>query len=398
MNRTKRNPLDALYKLSPDVSREEWVVIAMAAKEAGVSFEEFDAWSSGGKSYNPRAVADLWRSIKPGQGIGAGTLYYMAADKRKDCRGHATSIQSSDVVPEESDQTDAPDQVWARCHPVDSTHPYVKRKRAEGVPLGQLRVVPIGDPLRISGELMDGALVVPVMRRDGTISSLQFITVGATEKRLKRRNKPSKLNLPGFRLEGWFEVGEAAVSGTIYVCEGIGAAWTSYRATGSTSVCCFGYGRMKAVATELREIHKSSRIVLVPDVGKEKGAYDVASQIGGLVAVMPAGLQSNADIFDVEEGEGIEAVERLLESASAVDLPPHPLASFLPLDGEIRPPRWVIPGFIAEGLVLIAGEPAVGKTSAIVPLSLIVTHVCEPQNPLRPRHWRHVSKRPVKSS
>lgn len=69
---------------------------------------------------------------------------------------------------------------------------------------------------------------------------------------------------------------------------------------------------------------------------------------------------------------------------------PHPLATFVPVDGQVRPPRWVVPGFIAEGLVMIAGEPAVGKTTCLLPLALVVAHLCATGNPLRPRHWRHV--------
>lgn len=68
----------------------------------------------------------------------------------------------------------------------------------------------------------------------------------------------------------------------------------------------------------------------------------------------------------------------------------HPLATFLPVDGQVRPPRWVVPGFIAEGLVMVAGEPAVGKTTCLLPLALVVAHLCAPDNPLRPPHWRHV--------
>lgn len=68
----------------------------------------------------------------------------------------------------------------------------------------------------------------------------------------------------------------------------------------------------------------------------------------------------------------------------------HPLATFVSVDGQLRPPRWVVPGFIAEGLVMIAGAPGVGKTTCLLPLALAVAHLCAPENPLRPRHWRHV--------
>jgi hypothetical protein len=78
------------------------------------------------------------------------------------------------------------------------------------------------------------------------------------------------------------------------------------------------------------------------------------------------------------------------EGDHSAEQAPHPLATFVPVDGQVRPPRWVVPGFIAEGLVMIAGEPAVGKTTCLLPLALVVAHLCAADNPLRPRHWRHV--------
>ena len=66
--------------------------------------------------------------------------------------------------------------VWSRCEPATNSHPFITQKQAAGVPVDALRVVPAGDGLRIGGESMVGALVVPVIRPDGATSSLQFIT------------------------------------------------------------------------------------------------------------------------------------------------------------------------------------------------------------------------------
>lgn len=68
----------------------------------------------------------------------------------------------------------------------------------------------------------------------------------------------------------------------------------------------------------------------------------------------------------------------------------HPLANFIDINGEVRPPHWLIHGFIAEGITVLSGQAGIGKTTALVPLSLVVAHVCEEANPLRPKHWRHV--------
>ena len=71
---------DALHAIPPDLPRPEWVKAGMAAHAAGLSFDDFDSWSALADCYEAAAARDTWRSIKPGGGIGAGTLFRMAAD------------------------------------------------------------------------------------------------------------------------------------------------------------------------------------------------------------------------------------------------------------------------------------------------------------------------------
>lgn len=78
------------------------------------------------------------------------------------------------------------------------------------------------------------------------------------------------------------------------------------------------------------------------------------------------------------------------EGIKASEIEKHPLARFVDLDREVRPPRWVVPGFIAEGVVVIAGAPGVGKTTALVPLACVAAGLHEVGDPLAPKRWRHV--------
>lgn len=91
----------------------------------------------------------------------------------------------------------------------------------------------------------------------------------------------------------------------------------------------------------------------------------------------------------------------LVSSASAkfspvVDFPAsegvraHPLSQFVDFAGEVKPPRWVIPGFIAHGVVVIAGAHGVGKTTATLPLAMVAAGLHGEGDALAPRHWRHV--------
>jgi hypothetical protein len=67
----------------------------------------------------------------------------------------------------------------------------------------------------------------------------------------------------------------------------------------------------------------------------------------------------------------------------------HPLAKFVDFDGKVRPPRWVIPGFIGHGVTVISGAPGVGKTTAILPLAMTAAGLFGDKE-LMPIHWRQV--------
>ena len=70
---------DALQAIPPDLPRDEWVRAGMAAQAAGLDFDTFNDWSAQAGNYDERAARDTWRSFKPGKGVGAGTLYRVAA-------------------------------------------------------------------------------------------------------------------------------------------------------------------------------------------------------------------------------------------------------------------------------------------------------------------------------
>ncbi|MCZ8165770.1 PriCT-2 domain-containing protein [Silanimonas sp.] len=68
---------DALRAIDPSCTRDDWIRVGMAARAAGLSFEDWDSWSATGSNYSARAAASAWRSFK-GSGIGPGTLYALA--------------------------------------------------------------------------------------------------------------------------------------------------------------------------------------------------------------------------------------------------------------------------------------------------------------------------------
>lgn len=360
---------EALYAIPADLPREDWVRVGMAAQAAGLDFDVFNEWSAQAGSYNERDARDTWRSFKPGKGVGAGTLYRVAAERggwrMESAKPQKQVIRASrtalEPVRSPSQGVGSPDAIWGRCELAADTHDYIRAK--QGVPDG-LRVVPAGDSLRVAGESMAGALVVPVMRADGSLSSLQLIAPTATADRLKAAGKPGKLNLPGASLDGWFTVGEMKPGGPLYVCEGIGAAWSCWKATGQAAVVAFGWGRVRGVAQALRARDASARLVLVPDVGKEASALEIAQEVGAALAFMPEGWPENSDVNDFAQADGVDALEHLLARASE-PAKPEPRYKLLTSDELMAMPplAWRVRGVLpAAGLAGLYGPSASGKS------------------------------------
>lgn len=393
----------ALFAISPDIGYEEWMRVGMAAQAAGISLETFDHWSAGGQSYEKAAVKALWKSYKPDKGISAGTLFHIAKS-----HGYRPQHTPQAFVPDfdfdafirntkarqeaQSKATFSEAQtIWDRSEPAPDDHPYIVRKQgsAEG-----LRRVPAGDPLKILGESMAGALILPVKRTDGSLSSLQFVTTGDVESRLKTNGKATKLNLPGASLEGWHMVGTALPGQPLYVCEGIGQAWACSRVTGHAAVVAFGWGRVEPLTPQLHRTFPSCTLVLVPDKGKEAKAMEIAREHACLLVTMPSIWPDNSDVNDLAHTEGDKALQALLHQAKRQPSPDkvseHPLARFVDFDCQPRAPRWVIPGFIGQGVVIVAGAHGVGKTTAMLPMSMVAAGLHHADDPLAPPHWRHV--------
>ncbi len=353
--------IDALHAIPPDLPRDEWVKVAMGAHAAGVDFDTFDAWSAGAGNYNAAASRDVWRSIKPGKGVGPGSLYREAAehgwrmDGNKPQQRQPQAPRKAAEPPRKPAPGLSPAEVWARCEPATAQHGYILAKAAAGVPLESLRVVPAGDALRIAGQSMAGALVVPAYGPEG-LQSLQLIPPPGAGK---------KLNLPGAPMAGAsFTVGEVVPGGVVHVCEGIGQAWACWVATGQPAAVCFGWGNVGKVAEALRQQDPAARLVLVPDVGKEDSAADIAQAVGAAMAYMPQGEAQNFDANDLAQRDGFDVLAVLLEAATE---PPKPEPRYKLLSAadlrDLPPLAWRVRGVLpAVGLAALYGPSASGKS------------------------------------
>jgi hypothetical protein len=352
-NNSLSDARDALNSIPPDVCRDEWIRAGMGAKAAGLEFDDFDSWSARAPDkYKSADVRSAWKSFDGNGGIGPGTLYRLAADRGWRKNG-------PHVTPRARVQRPAPGmspaEVWGRCLPATTGHPYAQAKGLAGAPLEGLGVLPDGDPLRIAGQNMAGALVVPAYGPQG-LQSLQLIPPPGAGK---------KLNLPGAPMaDASFTVGEVVPGGLVYVCEGIGQAWACWQATGGAAVACFGWGNVARVTADLRQKDKSAQLVLVPDAGKDTDAKKIALEIGCAVAYMPPDEPDNYDANDLARDEGHDVLAELLERAQA-PAKPAPRYKLLGADElrELPPLAWRVRGVLpAVGLAALYGPSASGKS------------------------------------
>lgn len=354
--------ISALNYLDAGCPRDEWVKIGMAAKSAGLSFEDFHTWSSSASNYeNEKSCLAVWKSLNESGAVTARTLFGMAFSKGwTDPSGPRTKWTSTKTTAKKSAHQprclDA-HEVWERCIPATPSHAYVCRKQGE---ISGLRIYPNhAPPLIIHRQIVSGYLVIPCWC-DGQLQTLQFIPP----------SNDDKLNLPGASFnDGFFTVGE--IRSQIYICEGIGQAWAVNKVTNVASVVCFGAGRMMTVAKILRAKYPAARLLIVSDRGKEKQAAEIATVVAGQWIEMPQDKPSNYDANDYLHEFGASALTTLLEHVKAPEM------RFKLLSGanlcNAPPMRWMVRGVIPmEGLAAVYGASGSGKSFLILDMACAV--------------------------
>jgi putative DNA primase/helicase len=363
----------ALFHLDAGCPREEWVRAGMAAKAAGLSFDEFHNWSSSAGNYASESdCRTVWKSFNESGPITASSLYAMAyaqgwqdpAKRLQATNGSRAGIpiaapRKAPVTPIKQAESAKAADVWSRCEPATPAHGYIVRK--DGIADG-VRVYPTGaPPLVIRGQNVSGFLVVPCHDLNGTLQTLQFIP-----------GKGDKLNLPGASFgSGCFVVGDLAESRRVFIVEGIGQAWAAWKATGCAAVVCFGAGRMASVAAALRDKYPSARLVVLPDRGKENQAEAIARAINGEWCELPQEMAQNDDANDFMQVHGADALADLLERAKA---PPMRFKLLSGADLSNAPPmRWMVRGVLPlEGLAALYGPSGSGKSFLILDIAAFV--------------------------
>lgn len=292
----------ALHHIDAGCARDAWVKAGMAAKSAGLDFDDFHNWSASAGNYAGESECrTVWESFNESGGVTPATLYRMAIAQgwqdpaKSHINGTRPSIPTDKSSPSHTKPVKQAEngnvmQIWERCIAATLNEAYIHRK--QGKPDG-VKVYPVSaPPLVIRGQNIAGYLAVPCWSRED-LQTIQFIPPDGGD----------KLNMPGASFnDGIFTVGE--MTDRVYVCEGIGQAWAVNQATGAAAVVCFGAGRMMTVAKVLRDKYPAAGLVIVPDRGKEADAQKIAAAVVGQWIEMPIDKPSNYDANDyLQEAE-----------------------------------------------------------------------------------------------
>lgn len=329
----------ALACIPPDIDRDTWARLAMALKsELGEAvFEIFDTWSQGAASYNATAAHDTWKSVKPGGGVGIGTLFHVAKEHGWQPSGEYTPPSAEEVEQRrqrrEAEQAKAAAEdkrkaakarkragfIWSKAKPAPADHGYL---RAKGVQAHGLRLFE-GD-LTLSECDCHGALIVPIRNTAGNLHSLEFITTKGEKRFLPDGARPGHFHLLGSLDDpaNW-----------LAICEGYATAASVHQATGWPAICAFADNNLMPVALALREQYPAVRLLICADDDHEtRGnpgvtrATVAAAEVGAalFVPAFPCTSERGTDANDLHQAAGLEELARQLAAAAEAGPAPAP--------------------------------------------------------------------------
>lgn len=226
------------------------------------------------------------------------------------------------------------EQIWSGGMAASSDHPYLQKKGIDS------------HGARLTG---DGRLMVPLYSNDGTLSSLQYISIDGD-----KRYHPGGATGGKFWLMG-------DIKGMIYIAEGFATAATIYETTGHAVIIAYSASNIVPVVGVMRDKHgQSLSIVIVADndasgVG-QKYADQAAAKYGAKVIVPPIAGDANDYVqagYDLAQLLTPPQDDWLIPADSFCDQP--------------APIRWLVKNWLQDrALIMVHGPSGGGKTFVVL--------------------------------
>jgi len=232
--------------------------------------------------------------------------------------------------------SDTVDAIWSAAQAAHPDHPYLQRK---GIGVHGARVTG------------DGRLVVPLFDRDGTISTLQYIS-----------HDGGKLYHPGGQTGGKFwMIGTMDDPGTLYVAEGFATAATIHETTARPVVVAYSASNLVPVTGTLREMYGATQdIVIVADndasgVG-QRYAEQASAKFGARMVMPPT--QGDANDY---KAAGNDLAGLLLPPDDDWLIPADDFSS------QPAPISWLVKRWVQDhALIMVHGPSGGGKTFVVL--------------------------------
>ena len=248
----------------------------------------------------------------------------------------AKAARDAELAKQHEVTEDVVAKIWADCTPANKDHPYLKKK---GICVHGSRVTG------------DGRLVVPLLNKDGSLSTLQYISTDG-----------GKLYHKGGATGGKFwSIGNAENPKTIFIAEGFATAATIHETTGSICIVAYSASNIVPVTGIMRETYGATQdIVIVADNDSSGVGMRYAEQAS---AKHGARIVSPPELGDANDyvANGGDLLSLLIPPKDNWLVPADDLST------QPSPIKWLIKGWIQEeALIMIHGPSGGGKTFMVL--------------------------------
>lgn len=227
------------------------------------------------------------------------------------------------------------DRIWNAASPAQAENPYLLRKQ----------IKPHG--ARISGDLR---LIVPILDKDGKLTSLQYIDANG-----------GKMYQKGGQIKGcyWY-IGNPDSSDEIFIAEGFATASSIHESTGKPCIVAYSASNIVPVAQNIRSLYKTAKITIMADHdagGVGRSYADQAASIIGASVYMP---QKPGQDFNDYVNEGNSISDLLTPSR-------HYLIDANEFLTDFKPISWLIKGVIPKSSsIMLFGPSGAGKSFLLI--------------------------------